>query len=196
MKCDEMRELKYMIFHNSANNLEGISALLQTLADSPAIHNNEYERAYTVINTRQQYSKELTDFYMWFDKKGKLIWVSNINESAYQKYKGTDLSYRPYFTIPKSTHTGYYSSLIESNDKIPRLYISYPVINRTEKEGEPGIFMGIVVASMRANIIGNILKSELFPQSNCTIGLLDRNGIILYTTSQQYIGENFFGMKF
>lgn len=58
-----------------ANKLDGISALLQTLADSPAIHNNEYERGYTVINTRQQYSKELTDFYMWLDKNGKLIWA-------------------------------------------------------------------------------------------------------------------------
>ena len=179
-----------------ANKLESISALLQTLADSPAIHNNEYERAHTVINTRQQHSNELTDFYMWLDKNGKLIWVSNINQSAYQKYKGTDLRYRPYFTIPKSTHTGYYSSLIESNDSVPRLYISYPVINMTGKKGEPGIFTGLVVASIRANTIGNILKSQLYPQFNSTIGLLDRNGIILYTIPQQYIGENVFGRKF
>jgi hypothetical protein len=38
-----------------ANRVESITALLQTLADSPAIHNNEYKRAYTVINSRQQY---------------------------------------------------------------------------------------------------------------------------------------------
>ena len=29
-----------------ANRVESITALLQTLADSPAIHNNEYKRAY------------------------------------------------------------------------------------------------------------------------------------------------------
>ena len=68
---------------------------------------------------------------MWLNKDGKINWISNINESTYQKYKGTDLSYRPYFIIPKKTYTAYYSSLIESNDKIPRLYISYPVINMT-----------------------------------------------------------------
>jgi hemerythrin superfamily protein len=55
---------------------------------------------------------------MWLNKDGKINWISNINESSYQKYKGKDLSYRPYYTIPKKTHTVYYSSLIESNDKI------------------------------------------------------------------------------
>ena len=110
------------------NKLQTVGALLQTLADSPAVHNNEYKRADTVINTRQHSSNDFTDFYMWLNKDGKINWISNINSSIYQKYKGTDLSYRPYYTVPKQTHTVYYSSLIESNDKIPRLYISYPVI--------------------------------------------------------------------
>lgn len=95
-----------------SNRFESINALLQTLADSPAIHNNEYERASIVINTRQQYSNQLTDFYMWLDKNGKINWLSNINQSVYQKYKGTDLSFRPYFSIPRDTHSAYYSSLI------------------------------------------------------------------------------------
>jgi len=68
---------------------------------------------------------------MWLDKSGKINWISNINETTYKKYKGTDLSYRPYFTFPRDTHSAYYSNLIESNDKVPRLYISYPVINST-----------------------------------------------------------------
>jgi len=55
------------------------------------IHNNEYKRADIVINTRQQSSSDLTDFYMWLDKNGKINWISNINETTYQKYKGTDL---------------------------------------------------------------------------------------------------------
>ena len=35
------------------NKLQTVGALLQTLAESPAIHNNEYKRADIVINTRQ-----------------------------------------------------------------------------------------------------------------------------------------------
>ena len=188
-----------------ANKLQTVGALLQTLTESPAIHNNEYKRADIVINSRQHSSSGLTDFYMWLDKNGKINWISNINETTYQKYKGTDLSYRPYFTIPKYTHTVYYSSLIESNDKVPRLFISYPVINTTGTGTSMGTFTGVVVASIRLETLGNFLKSQIFPQFNSTIGLLDRNGIILYTTpkqfgittnTQQYVGEYVFGDKF
>jgi signal transduction histidine kinase len=180
-----------------ANKLQTVAALLQTLAEAPALHNNEYKRADIVINNRQHSSGDLTDFYMWLDKNGKINWLSNINETTYQKYKRTDLSYRPYFTIPKNTHAVYYSSLIESNDKVPRLYISYPVINMTGSGTNTRTLTGVVVASIRLETLGNFLKNQLFPQFNSTIGLLDRNGIILYATgAQQYVGEYVFGDKF
>ena len=181
------------------NKLQTVGALLQTLADSPAVHNNEYKRADTVINTRQHSSNDFTDFYMWLNKDGKINWISNINSSIYQKYKGTDLSYRPYYTVPKQTHTVYYSSLIESNDKIPRLYISYPVINTTgtSNNNNKGILTGVVVTSIKLETLGNFLKNQLFPQFNSTIRLLDKKGTILYATgAQQYAGENIFGNKF
>jgi hypothetical protein len=188
-----------------ANKLQTVGALLQTLAESPALHNNEYKRADIIINTRQNSSRDLTDFYMWLDKDGKINWISNINQSTFQKYKRTDLSYRPYFTIPKQTQTVYYSSLIESNDKVPRLYISYPVVNKTATGSGSangngsgnGILTGVVVTSVRLEALGSYLNNQLFPQFNSTIGLLDRNGIILYATGgQQYAGENVFGNKF
>ena len=180
-----------------ANKLQTVGALLQTLAQSPAIHKNEYERAYIVINTRQQPSSDLTDFYMWLNKDGKINWISNINESIYQKYRGTDLSYRTYFTYPKYTHTAYYSSLIESIDKVPRLYVSYPVINSTRTSNGNGIFTGVVVASIRLETLGNFLKDQLFSPFKSTIGLLDRNGIILYAAgATQYIGANVFGNEY
>jgi signal transduction histidine kinase len=188
-----------------ANKLQNVGVLLQTLSESPAIHNNEYKRADFVINSRQHSSSDLTDFYMWLDKNGKINWISNINETIYQKYKGTNLSYRPYFTIPKYTHTVYYSSLIQSNDKVPRLYISYPVINTTSTATSTGKFTGVVVASIRLEMLGNFLKNQIFPQFDSTIGLLDRKGIILYTSpkqfgitinNQQYVGEYVFGDKF
>ena len=67
------------------NKLQSTGALLQTLADSPAIHNNEYKRADIIINTRQKATSGLTDFYMWLDKNGKINWLSNINQTTYQK---------------------------------------------------------------------------------------------------------------
>jgi signal transduction histidine kinase len=172
--------------------LQTVSALLQTLTPSPLIQNNQNQKsAFVLFNSRQNSTSDLTNFYMWLDSNGKIIWISNMNQSTYQKYRGTDLSYRQYFTVPKGTHEAYYSSLIDSNDKVPRLYISYPIIN-----GTTGIFKGVVVAGINVYTLGNLLKNQLFPQFNSTIGLLDRNGIILYTNPPQYVGENVFGNKF
>jgi hypothetical protein len=63
-----------------ANKLQTVGALLQTLSESPAIHDNEYKSADIVINTRQRSSSDLTDFYMWLDKNGKINWISNITK--------------------------------------------------------------------------------------------------------------------
>lgn len=56
-----------------ANRLESIIPLLQTLADSPAIQNNEFRRAQIIIDYRKNYTDDLTDFYMWLDKDGKIV---------------------------------------------------------------------------------------------------------------------------
>jgi len=172
--------------------LQTVSALLQTLTPSPLIQNDQNQKsAFVLFNSRQNSTNDLTNFYMWLDRDGKIVWISNMKQSTYQKYRGTDLSYRPYFTVPKDTHKAYYSSLIDSNDKVPRLYISYPIINSST-----GIFKGVVVSGINVYTLGNLLKNQLFPQFNSTIGLLDRNGIILYTNPQQYVGDFIFGNKF
>jgi hypothetical protein len=61
-----------------------VGSLLQTLAESPAlVSKTSLQRAAIVINSRQHSSSDLTDFYMWLDKNGKINWISNINESTY-----------------------------------------------------------------------------------------------------------------
>ena len=184
-----------------ANRIESIIPLLQTLADSPAIQNNEYQRARLIIDFRQNYTSDLTDFYMWLDKDGKIVWISNINSTAYQQYKDFDLSYRPYFTMAKNTSMEYYSSVIESNDKVPRYFLSYPLLSKQGGEyrdvnaTEKGSFMGVVVAGIRTSILGELLKNQLLPQFNSTIGLVDKNGLVLYANSQSFVGKNIFGKE-
>ena len=188
------------------NRLQTATVLLQTLADGPAVQNNEYQRAQLIINDRQNHTSDLTDFYMWLDRYGRIVWISNINATTYQKYKGFDLSYRPYFTVPRDTHTPYYSSLIESNDNVPRLYISYPIINKSGSKYDPNNnvnngtnpnnFKGIVLAAVNGTTTANILKSQLLPQYNSTVSLLDNNGIILHANNRSLIGKNVFGTEF
>jgi hypothetical protein len=209
----EMRSNARIAVHDLSeiltNRLLTSTVLLQTLADGPAIQNNEYQIAQLVINDRQNHTSDLTDFYMWLDQNGKIVWISNMNSTLYKKYKGFDLSYRPYFTVPRDSHTPYYSSLIESNDKVPRLYISYPILSRpssglilnatnnvNNNETNANIFKGIVVAAVNRNTTANILKSQLLPQFNGTVKLLDNNGIILHASNRSLIGKNIFGTEF
>ncbi|MBD0359552.1 MAG: sensor histidine kinase [Nitrososphaeraceae archaeon] len=173
------------------------------MADSPAIQNNEFRRAQIIIDYRKNYTDDLTDFYMWLDKDGKIVWISNINSSAYQRYKGFDLSYRPYFAIPKNINRAFYSSIIESNDKIPRLYISYPILRKQggeykdTNETKIETFKGVVVTAIRLDTLGNLLKNQLFPEFESSMVLMDKNGIILYSSSNQsYVGKNVFGEEF
>ena len=187
------------------NRLQTTTVLLQTLTNAPALQNNESQIAQLMINDIQNHTSDLTDFYMWLDQNGKIVWISNINATTYQKYKGFDLSYRPYFTAPRATHRPYYSSLIESNDNVPRLYISYPILskvgsgydanNNVNNVTNPNNFKGIVVAAVNDTATANILKSQLLPQFNSTVILLDNNGIILHANNRSLIGKNIFGTK-
>ena len=185
--------------------LQTTTVLLQTLTDAPALQNNESQIAHLIINDRQNHTSDLTDFYMWLDQNGKIVWISNMNATTYQKYKGFDLSYRPYFTAPRANLTPYYSSLIESNDNVPRLYISYPILskvgsgydanNNVNNVTNPNNFKGIVVAAVNDTATANILKSQLLPQFNSTVSLLDNNGIILHADNRSLIGKNISGTK-
>jgi hypothetical protein len=151
-----------------SNRLETINVIIQTLTDAPAIQNNEFQRSQVIINNRQNHTNDLTDFYMRLDQRGKIVWISNMNSTTYQMYKGFDLCYRPYFTVPRDTLTPYYSSLIESNDKIPRLYISYPILSKqgqeyknTDNGSKPNAFQGTIVAAVNAITVGSILKKSI-----------------------------------
>ncbi|MGH9987262.1 MAG: sensor histidine kinase, partial [Nitrososphaeraceae archaeon] len=90
---------------------------------------------------------------------------------------------------------------IESNDRVPRYFLSYPILSKQGGEyrnvnaTEKGSFMGVVVAGIRTGILGELLKNQLLPQFNSTIGLLDKNGLVLYADSQSFVGKNIFGKE-
>jgi Cache domain len=181
-------------------SVDAITDNLEIIAEAPSIQNNDTS-AFNLINLGQDISANLTDFYMWLDANGNIVWISNLNESAYQIYKGTDLSYREYFSVPKETADAYYSSAIDSNDNISRLYISYPVFddNRTgnTSSSRKVQFDGIVTAGIRIDRLGDFLQSTVPEKYNSSIGLIDNNGTILYTSADQsLIGLNAFGEEF
>ncbi len=189
-----------------ANKLGDITSLLRIISASPAIQEGDLNRAAAIFNEAQLANSDLVNFYMWLDRDGRIIWISNFNQTAYEQYRGLDLSYRLYFSEPKATHNVYYSSIVDSNDRINRLYVSYPITGKNvsaqfdpiavvgSSSGEE--FRGTVVAGIRTDVLGKYLESQISPNLEGQVGLIDRTGLILYLKDSEYVSKNVFGVKF
>ena len=178
--------------------LDKVTAILKTLSGAPAIHNAEIQRARDIINLRQETTSDITDGYFWLDKDGKLVWSSKFanNEFLYEQSKDTNLGDQLYFTVPRTTERTYYSSVIESSEGVTKIYISMPIIGEGANNATTTVFKGVIVAGIRTDTLGNFVKNQIPPDFESNIGLVDKNGIILYTTNQTYIGKNYFGGEF
>ena len=197
----------YNLGNALANKLDDITSLLRIIGASQSIQEGDLSAATSVFNEAQLATSDVVDFYMWLDKDGRVVWISNLNQTTYEQYRGLDLSYRLYFSEPKATHNVYYSSIVDSNDRINRLYISYPIIgkNNVSAQLDPvtvtgsslgGDFRGTVVAGIRADVLGKYLESQISPNLEGQVGLIDRTGIILYLKDSEYVSKNVFGVKF
>ena len=178
--------------------LDKVTAILKTLSDAPAIHNAEIQRARDIIDIRQEITSDITDGYFWLDKDGKLVWSSKFanNGSLYEEFKDTNLGDQLYFTVPRTTGATYYSSVIESSAGAPSIYVSIPIIGEGANNATTTIFKGVIVAGIRTDTLGNFLKNQIPPGFESSVGLVDKNGIILYTANSTYIGKNYFGGEF
>src|SRR5205085_10999008 len=125
----EAYDLSRILVHS----IGSITTNLRALANAPTIQNNETEKAQILFNTAQQSTNELTDGYYWIDQEGRVIMWSNMNQTTSQQYRGVNLTSKEYFIMPKNTHSPYYSSVIESADNVPRLYISFQIIDNQAK---------------------------------------------------------------
>ncbi|HEU4824762.1 MAG TPA: sensor histidine kinase [Nitrososphaeraceae archaeon] len=196
----------YDLSNSLTNELDDITSLLGIIGASSPVQEGNLNRAVVSFNEAKLATLNLVDFYMWLDKDGRIIWISNINQTAYEQYRGLDLSYRLYFSEPKATHSVYYSSIVDSNDRINRIYISYPIIAKNASAqldplfviGSPseGEFNGTVVAGIRTDVLGKYLESQISPNLVGQVGFIDHTGIILYLKDSEYVGKNVFGVKF
>jgi signal transduction histidine kinase len=169
--------------------IDPVSTNLEIL--SKIVNYSNIEGTSIIMDAVQNSTRSLTEGYYWIDENGKIVSISNVNSSIIASYSGIDLSNREYFVIPKETHASYYSSAIESIDKVPRLYISFPVL-----EGSNEVFKGVIVASIKIHELGRFLQSELAPQVAGNVGLMDKNGIIIYGSNPSLIGKYYLGEEF
>jgi hypothetical protein len=182
------------------NEIDTIRTSLGIIANAPEVQNIQQIAARTLFDSAKNNTKSWVDFFAWLGPDGKLLWSSNLNETVYQKYKGTDLSFRPYFSFPQATHEPYYSSVITSVDRVPRIFVSVPVVGSPDDQSSGGasnktnvvhntttsgastprtVFKGIVYSGIRLDTVGELLKDQLIPEFQSSVSLLDRNGTIL-----------------
>jgi signal transduction histidine kinase len=190
--------------------VDSISNNLQLLSNAISMENKLGAEGNALLDAAEA-SNNLTDFYIWLDSRGRMERISNMNQSI--DNKGTNFSDTDYFSIPRQSHRPHYSSIIDSNDKIPRLYISYPIIansinndsnNSTSTDPSSSTpspqdsmqsnqeFKGVVAAAIRFDTIGELLQKIVPSKYNLSVGFIDREGIILYSRNKSFIGKNVF----
>ena len=184
-------------------SIDSITTNLQIITNSPAIQNNETESAQTLLTSAQDSTSTLTNAYYWLDKDGQVVTWSNRNDTINQIGGKLDLSYRQYFVIPKERHLPYHSSEVESSDNVPRLYVSLPILdnqkegkNAADNNGQVETFEGVIVAAINVSTLGKFLQNEISPEYISNVGLMDKNGIILYARNQSLIGKDYLGKEF
>ena len=163
---------------------------LEIISSIDSVKSGNVTRAAPLFASAQASTNGFTDAYFWIDKDGKLVWADGFSDPAvYKAFVGQDRSDRPYFQIPKETHKSFVSAVIESVDGVPRMYFSYPILVNSTSGQE---FAGILASASNLSNIGSTLKGELVASPN-NIGMIDRNGMILYSTSKDLLGKNYLG---
>ena len=189
------------ISNSFKNSIEAVRSNLALLSGIPVIQSQDLEGSKELFSDAQETTSNITSSYFWLDKDGKLLWANAFeNSTIYSQYAGDDRSFRPYFSEPRDTLAPYFSSLIESIDGVPRLFIAHPIIVDTNQDGNNNnnrsFFNGVVVSAIELDQMGRVLQNQLSTKYGSTLGMVDRNGMILYSTNASYTGNDVFGEEF
>ena len=175
------------------NKIGSISDIAEIISNAPSIKSNNTIVARTLLNKAENTTNDIVDFYMWLDAEGKLVWLSNINNTSFNMFKGIDLSYRDYFSMPKKTGNSYLSSIVDSNDNIPRIYITYPIFNQNDSFSESNetlitinnnTIRGTITAAIRVDTLGKFLNDIIPIKYNNYVGIVNKDTTILYTSNR------------
>ena len=183
-------------------SIESISINLRTLSTAILFSENGNMGAYNLMNAAQNGTSELTEGYYLIDEEGKLLATSDNNNLGSNSI-GQNLSNKEYFSVPKLTNKPYFGTAVEAKNKFSHLYISFPIITKyngsndtTNLNNRESDFKGVVVATISLGDLGRFLQKELSPNFESTLGLIDRNGVILYSRNEEVVGRNYLAPEF
>ncbi|HZL24294.1 MAG TPA: ATP-binding protein [Nitrososphaeraceae archaeon] len=116
-----------------SNKIATVTANLEIISDSPSIHMH-LPNAKSLLYSGQKTTNNLTEFYAWLNKDGKIVWVTLFdNKTLYDKNADFNLANREHFEIVKSTLNPHITPVIKSITGSNTIFISYPILgNQTE----------------------------------------------------------------
>lgn len=181
-------------------SIESVSVNLRTLSNAILLFENDSSNATKLMDTAQMGTQGLTEAYSWIDGNGRLLATSDPNSSV---SSNSNLSEKDYFRIPQVTLKPYFGSAGEAKNRFSHFYISFPLIgldnsttNILAEKGNASVFQGVVVAAISLDDLGRFLQQELSPNLESTLGLIDRNGVILYSRNKAVVGRNYLTPEF
>lgn len=191
----------YQLSRILVRSMESISNNLQGLSNSISLLDIENNNIQRLFDSAQSSTKDLTNGYYMFDMNGEIISKTS-NKSIEASYFGIQANSSDIFLSPNTRNTTYYSSIIDVNNQFPLLFISYPVIknnitiNNSTSQSNMSNFEGIVFTTIDLSKLGEFLQKELSPEFASNVGLIDKNGVILYSQNRNVVGKNYLTSEF
>ncbi|MFN2434259.1 MAG: ATP-binding protein [Nitrososphaeraceae archaeon] len=191
----------YQLSRILVRSMESISNNLQGLSNSISLLDIEEDNVQRLFDSAQISTKDLTNGYYMFDMNGEVI-SDTSNKSITANYDGIKANSSDIFLSPKTPNTTYYSSIIDVNNQFPLLFISYPVIkdnvtfSNITTQSNMSNFEGIVFTTIDLSKLGEFLQKELSPEFASNVGLIDTNGVILYSKNRNVVGKNYLTPEF
>ena len=184
------------------HSLDSINSNLKVLTSSPFLFENDIDQVQNLLYSAQSSTLHITDAYYWINVNGRIVTSSKIYQIP-QANEILDTQNQPFFLNPKKTLTPYYSTSITSKGSPSAfLYISYPIIKQQIVQSTNStynvkqIFNGVLVAAISVKSLGTFLQNEMTSSIIGNVGLMDRDGVIIYARNQSLIGNNYMSNEF
>ena len=184
------------------HSLDSINSNLKVLTSSPFLFESDIDQVQNLLYSAQSSTLNITDAYYWIDVNGRIVTSSKIYQTG-KANEILDTQNQPFFLNPKKTLTPYYSTSITSKGSpLSFLYISYPLIKQqilkyqNNTYNAKQIFNGVLVAAISVKSLGVFLQNEMTSSIIGNVGLMDRDGVIIYARNQSLIGNNYMSKEF
>jgi signal transduction histidine kinase len=181
-----------------AGKLEAVTTNLQVIAASDGIITDNLTAVDHLLQAAENSTDDLTYTYAWVDATGSP--VANSNQSlllAAQRLQVND-SQQAYFVTPRETGKTYFDtnlvSIINGNHYV--LVVQPIFTGQISGGGAVSTFDGILTASISVSSLGRYVQTQLSSHSQGSLGIVERTGIILYSTNDSNVGMNVFGSQF